>query len=62
MRGGSNVLLSPEQVATKLGVSRKTVDRRWREWGLRRVQLSARAVRFRERDVDNFIEARSYEV
>ena len=62
MRGGSNVLLSPGQVATKLGVSRKTVDRRWREWGLRRITLTARAVRFRERDVDNLIEERAYEV
>lgn len=62
MRGGSNVLLSPEQVANKLGVSRKTVYRRWAEWGLRNVALSTRALRFRERDVDNFIEARTYEV
>lgn len=59
--GGSNTLLSPAQVATKLGVSRKTVDRNWREWGLRRISLSARAVRFRERDVDHFIETRSFE-
>lgn len=61
MRGGSNVLLTPQQTADKLGVSRKTVDRHWRAWGLRRVVLSARAVRFRERDIDNLIEARSFE-
>ena len=62
MRGGSNVLLTPEQAAARLGVSRKTLDRRWREWGLPRVVLSARAIRFRERHVDQFIEERTYEV
>ena len=62
MRGGSNILLTPKQTATKLGVSRSTVDRRWREWGLKQIKLSARAVRFRERDVDNLIDARTYEV
>jgi predicted DNA-binding transcriptional regulator AlpA len=61
MRGGSNVLLTPQQAADKLGVSRKTVDRRWAEWGLRKIVLTARAIRFRERDIDNLIEARSYE-
>lgn len=61
MRGGSNVLLTPEQTAAKLGVSRKTVDRHWASWGLPRVVLSARAVRFRERDIDNFIETRTIE-
>lgn len=62
MRGGSNVLLTPQQTAAKLGVSRSTVDRNWRNWGLRLVRLSPRAVRFRERDVDNLIDARTYEV
>lgn len=62
MRGGSNVLLTPKQTAAKLGVHRDTLDRNWRSWGLRKITLSPRAVRFRERDVDNFIEARTYEV
>ena len=62
MRGGSNVLLTPAQTAERLGVSRKTVDRNWRLWELPRVVLSARAVRFRERDVENFIERRTFEV
>lgn len=62
MRGGSNVLLTPKQAAAKLGIHRATLDRNWRAWGLRMVRLSPRAVRFRERDVDNFIDARSYEV
>lgn len=55
MRGGSNRLLSPEQVAEKLGVSRKTVYRRWAEWGLRPRPLG-RLIRFAERDVENFME------
>lgn len=62
MRGGSNVLLTPAQTAARLGVSRKTLDRHWRSWGLRRKVLTARAVRFAERDIENFIEARSFEV
>jgi predicted DNA-binding transcriptional regulator AlpA len=62
MKGGSNVLLTPPQAAAKLGISRKTLERHWREWGLRRILLTARAVRFRERDIDNFIESRSFEV
>ena len=62
MRGGSNTLLSPQQAADKLNISRKTLDRRWQEWGLRRIVLTARAIRFRERDIDNFIESRTYEV
>jgi predicted DNA-binding transcriptional regulator AlpA len=62
MRGGSNVLLTPKQTAAKLGVHRATLDRNWQDWGLRKVKLSTRAVRFRERDVDNLIDARSYEV
>lgn len=56
MKGGSNVLLTPQQVAERLGVSRKTVFRRWEEWGLTRHQLGYNQPRFRERDVNNFIE------
>lgn len=55
MRGGSNRLLSPEDVAQKLGVSRKTVYRRWRDWGLVSRPIG-RLLRFPERDVDNLIE------
>jgi excisionase family DNA binding protein len=58
VRGGSNRLLSPEQVADILGVSRKTVYRRWREWGLRSCPVG-RLIRFPERDVQNFVERTS---
>jgi predicted site-specific integrase-resolvase len=61
VRGGSNVLLTPDKAAAKLGVSRRTLERRWQEWGLRKVILTARAVRFRERDIDNMIETRTFE-
>lgn len=54
MRGGSNRLISPEQAAERIGVSRKTVYRRWREWGFRNRPVG-RLIRFPERDVDNFI-------
>lgn len=56
--GGSNILLTREQTAAKLGVSAKTVDRNWQTWGLRRIVLTARAIRYRERDVEHFIESR----
>lgn len=57
-KGGSNLLLAPKDAAARLGVSRKTLDRNWRDWGLKRIVLSARAVRFRERDLENFIQSR----
>lgn len=56
MRGGSNVLVSPNDAAKQLGVSRKTIDRNWQRWGWRKHRLSARAVRFPQRDIDNYIQ------
>lgn len=55
MRGGSNRLLSPEEVAQLLGFSRKTVYRNWREWGLQGRRLG-RQIRFPEREVQALIE------
>lgn len=55
MRGGSNRLLSPEDLAEVLGVSRKTVYRNWQSWGLQGRRLG-RQIRFSERDVQQFIE------
>lgn len=61
MRGGSTELLSPDRAAARLGVSRRTLDRNWRDWGLRKIVLTARSTRYRARDIDNLIEARSFE-
>lgn len=55
MRGGSNVLISPQQAAEQLSVSRKTIDRNWRKWGWTRHPLSSRCVRFRQRDIDAYL-------
>lgn len=51
MRGGSNVLISPRQAAEQLGVSRKTILRRWREWGWTRHDLGYNTIRFPQRQV-----------
>lgn len=61
MRGGSTELLTPDRAAARLGISRRTLDRNWRNWGLRKVLLTARCARFKARDIDNLIEARSFE-
>lgn len=55
MRGGSNVLVSPAEAAAQLGVSRKTIFRNWQKWGWTKHPLSPRAVRFRQRDIDNYL-------
>lgn len=56
MRGGSNVLVSPDEAARQLGVSRDTIDRRWQQWGWKKHTLTPRAVRFRQRDIDNYLQ------
>jgi excisionase family DNA binding protein len=59
MRGGSNVMVSPSQAAQQLGVSRDTIDRNWQRWGLRKHKLGEQPnspVRFRQRDIDNYIQ------
>ena len=60
MKGGSNQLLTANEVAAQLGVCPKTVYRRWREWGLKARRLG-RTLRFSQRDVNNFIEGKTYE-
>ncbi|MEV8320416.1 helix-turn-helix domain-containing protein [Streptomyces sp. NPDC059900] len=49
-RGGSNRLLTPEEVAVWLRVSPTTVRNKYRLWGLK-PQKVGRLLRFRERDV-----------
>ena len=51
-RGGSNRLLTVEEVAAWLKVSESTVRNKYRAWGIK-PQKVGRLLRFRERDIDN---------
>jgi len=52
--GGSNRLLSVEEVAAYLGVPKKTVYGCWRQWGLKGYRVG-RYLRFRERHVEEWL-------
>jgi excisionase family DNA binding protein len=52
--GGSNRLLSVDELAAYLGVPKKTVYGCWREWGLRGYRVG-RYLRFRERHVEEWL-------
>ncbi|KUN49970.1 DNA-binding protein [Streptomyces olivochromogenes] len=53
--GGSNRLLTPEEVAVWLRVSEITVKNKYRAWGLK-PQKVGRLLRFRERDVVTYLD------
>jgi excisionase family DNA binding protein len=53
--GGSNHLLTVEEVADYLGVPKKTVYACWRGWGLRGYRIG-RHLRFRVRHVEEWLE------
>jgi excisionase family DNA binding protein len=55
--GGSNRLLSVEELAAYLGVPKKTVYGCWRDWGLRGYRVG-RYLRFRERHVEEWLQSR----
>ena len=55
--GGSNRLLSVEELAAWLGVPKKTVYGCWRQWGLRGYRVG-RYLRFRERHVEEWLQTR----
>ena len=55
--GGSNRLLSVEELAAHLGVPKKTVYDCWRQWGLRGYRVG-RHLRFRERHVEEWLQTR----
>jgi excisionase family DNA binding protein len=55
--GGSNRLLSVEELAAYLGVPKKTVYSCWRQWGLRGYRVG-RYLRFRERHVEEWLQSR----
>ncbi|WP_160051324.1 helix-turn-helix domain-containing protein [Nocardiopsis sp. FR26] len=54
MVGGSNRLLSAQETADMLGISRQTLYNRWKEWGLRSHKVG-RCLRFRERDIESWL-------
>ncbi|MFG3126676.1 helix-turn-helix domain-containing protein [Streptomyces tendae] len=53
--GGSNRLLTPEEVAAWLKVSEITVKNKYRTWGIK-AQKVGRLLRFRERDIVAYLE------
>jgi excisionase family DNA binding protein len=53
--GGSKRLLSVEELAAYLGVPKKTVYGRWRQWGLQGYRVG-RYLRFRERHVEEWLQ------
>ncbi|NEA55328.1 helix-turn-helix domain-containing protein [Streptomyces sp. SID13666] len=53
--GGSNRLLTPEEVAAWFQVSEITVKNKYRVWGLK-AQKVGRLLRFRERDILAYLE------
>jgi excisionase family DNA binding protein len=55
--GGSNRLLSVEELAAYLGVPKKTVYSCWRQWGLRGYRVG-RYLRFRQRHVEGWLQTR----
>jgi excisionase family DNA binding protein len=56
VKGGSNRLMSAAELAEMLGVSVDTVYRNWRGWGLKGYRIGNRSLKFRDRDVENWIE------
>jgi excisionase family DNA binding protein len=55
--GGSNRLLTVEELAGYLGVSTKTVYGCWQQWGLKAYKVG-RHLRFRERHVEEWLRSR----
>lgn len=52
--GGSNRMLSAQETADMLGMSRQTLYNNWRSWGLKAYKVG-RSLRFRERDVEAWL-------
>jgi excisionase family DNA binding protein len=53
--GGSNRLLTVDEVATYLGVPKKTVYACWQDWGLTAYKVG-RHLRFRQRHVEDWLD------
>lgn len=54
--GGSNRVLSIEETADRLGISPRTLYNHWREWKELRGFKVGNLVRFRERNVEAYID------
>lgn len=54
--GGSNRVLSLAEAAERIGVSPSTLYHRWREWAELRGFKVGNLVRFRERNVEAYID------
>jgi excisionase family DNA binding protein len=53
--GGSNRLLTVDEVADYLGVPKKTVYACWQDWGLKAYKVG-RHLRFRQRHVEDWLD------
>ncbi|MFE6746038.1 helix-turn-helix domain-containing protein [Kitasatospora purpeofusca] len=53
--GGSNRLLTPDELAEKLGITKRVLMAEYRRWGLKPTRVG-RHIRFRERHVEAWIE------
>ncbi|GAA0671434.1 hypothetical protein GCM10009535_58940 [Streptomyces thermocarboxydovorans] len=58
--GGSNALLTPDQAAEYLNIPKRTLMDSYQRWGLRHVRVG-KHVRFRVRDVENWIDSQTVE-
>jgi excisionase family DNA binding protein len=53
--GSSNQLIGCKELAEFLSVPERTVRENWRRWGITAYKVG-RAIRFRERDVETFLQ------
>jgi excisionase family DNA binding protein len=58
--GGSNVLLTPDQAAERLAIPKRTLMDSYQRWKLRHVRVG-KHIRFRERDVESWIDSQTVE-
>ena len=56
--GGPNRMLRMAQAAEYLNVPQRTLQRRWRAWGLTAHRIG-RAIEFRERELERFINSKA---
>ena len=54
--GGSNRVLTLTETAERIGIAPSTLYKRWREWTELRGYKAGSLVRFRERNVETYIE------